>query len=125
MHINTVHEILNQIESSVQEILVFNKIDRIDTASLNFLKEKYEDAHFISSTEGTNLDKLIAEITLQILGDLRKITLLTSPRNLDSLHRYSKIKNVINSDNQLEVDVEIRNYYLNNLLEREVVKILS
>ena len=36
-----------------------------------------------------------------------------------------KIKNVINSENQLEVDVEIRNYYLNNLLEREVVKILS
>ena len=54
MHITTVHEILDQIESNVQEILVFNKIDRIDTASLNFLKEKYEDAHFISSTEGTN-----------------------------------------------------------------------
>ena len=31
----------------------------------------------------------------------------------------------INNENQLEVDVEIRNYYLNNLLEREVVKILS
>ena len=125
MHINTVHEILDQIESSVQEILVFNKIDRIDTASLNFLKEKYEDAHFISSTEGTNLDKLVSEIIFQILGDLRTVTLLTSPKNLDSLHKYSKIINVINNENQLEVDVEIRNYYLNNLLEREVVKILS
>ena len=125
MHINTVHEILDQIESSVQEILVFNKIDRIDTASLNFLKEKYEDAHFISSTEGSNLDKLVSEIIFQILGDLRTVTLLTSPKNLDSLHKYSKIINVINNENQLEVDVEIRNYYLNNLLEREVVKILS
>ena len=91
----------------------------------NFLKEKYEDAHFISSTEGTNLDKLVSEIIFQILGDLRTVTLLTSPKNLDSLHKYSKIINVINNENQLEVDVEIRNYYLNNLLEREVVKILS
>ena len=83
MHINTVHEILDQIEADVPEILVFNKIDRIDKASLNYLTEKYPDAIFVSSTKGTNIEE------------------------------------------GLEVIVEIRNYYLENLLQKDVVKLLS
>ena len=67
MHINTVHEILDQIEADVPEILVFNKIDRIDKASLNYLTEKYPDAIFVSSTKGTNIEKLISEITTCLL----------------------------------------------------------
>ena len=34
-------------------------------------------------------------------------------------------QNVVNKEDQLEVEVSIRNYYLNNLVEKEVVKILS
>ena len=68
MHINTVHEILDQIEASVPELLVFNKIDRIDKASLNFLMEKYPNAIFVSSTKGTNLESLVSEITTNVFG---------------------------------------------------------
>ena len=125
MHISTVHEILEQIESNVEEILVFNKIDKIDKPSLNFLQEKYESAIFVSSLKQVNLDNLISEITYKIFGNLIEVKLLTSPLHLDSLHKFSTIKNVINKEDQLEVDVSIRNYYLNNLVEKEVVKILS
>ena len=45
--------------------------------------------------------------------------------SLDALHKFSTIKNVVNKEDQLEVEVSIRNYYLNNLVEKEVVKILS
>ena len=125
MHINTVHEILDQIEADVPEILVFNKIDRIDKASLNYLTEKYPDALFVSSTKGTNIEKLISEITTSVFGDLNEVSLIISPKDLDQLHKYSSIISVKNIEEGLEVIVEIRNYYLENLLQKDVVKLLS
>ena len=125
MHINTVHEILDQIEADVPEILVFNKIDRIDKASLNYLTEKYPDAIFVSSTKGTNIEKLISEITTNVFGDLNEVSLIISPKDLDQLHKYSSIVSVKNIEEGLEVTVEIRNYYLENLLQKDVVKLLS
>ena len=125
MHINTVHEILDQIEADVPEILVFNKIDRIDKASLNYLTEKYPDAIFVSSTKGTNIEKLISEITTNVFGDLNEVSLIISPNDLDQLHKYSSIVSVKNIEEGLEVVVEIRNYYLENLLQKDVVKLLS
>ena len=124
MHINTVHEILDQIEADVPEILVFNKIDRIDKASLNYLTEKYPDAIFVSSTKGTNIEKLISEITTNVFGDLNEVSLMISPKDLDQLHKYSSIVSVKNIEEGLEVTVEIRNYYLENLLQKDVVKLL-
>mgnify|MGYP001366997380 FL=1 len=125
MHINTVHEILDQIEADVPEILVFNKIDRIDKASLNYLTEKYPNAIFVSSTKGTNIEKLISEITTNVFGDLNEVSLIISPKDLDQLHKYSSIVSVKNIEEGLEVTVEIRNYYLENLLQKDVVKLLS
>ena len=125
MHINTVHEILDQIEADVPEILVFNKIDKIDKASLNYLTEKYPDAIFVSSTKGTNIEKLISEITTNVFGDLNEVSLIISPKDLDQLHKYSSIVSVKNIEEGLEVTVEIRNYYLENLLQKDVVKLLS
>ena len=125
MHINTVHEILDQIEADVPEILVFNKIDRIDKASLNYLTEKYPDAIFVSSTKGTNIEKLISEITTNVFGNLNEVSLIISPKDLDQLQKYSSIVSVKNNEEGLEVIVEIRNYYLENLLQKDVVKLLS
>ena len=125
MHINTVHEILDQIEANVPELLVFNKIDRIDRASLNFLMEKYPNATFVSSTKGTNIENLVSEITTNVFGESNEVKLLISPKDLDMLHKYSSIINVENNENGLEVIVKIRNYYLENLLQKDVVKLLS
>ena len=125
MHINTVHEILDQIEANVPELLVFNKIDRIDRASLNFLMEKYPNATFVSSTKGTNIENLVSEITTNVFGESNEVKLLISPKDLDKLLKYSSIINVENNENGLEVIVKIRNYYLENLLQKDVVKLLS
>ena len=125
MHINTVHEILDQIEANVPELLVFNKIDRIDRASLNFLMEKYPNATFVSSTKGTNIENLVSEITTNVFGESNEVKLLISPKDLDKLHKYSSIISVENNESGLEVNVKIRNYYLENLLQKDVVKLLS
>ena len=125
MHISTVHEVLDQIEANVPEVLVFNKIDRIDKPSLNYLMEKYPNAIFVSSTKGTNIENLISEITTNVFGNLNEVSLIISPKDLDQLHKYSSIVSVKNTEEGLEVLVEIRNYYLENLLQKDVVKLLS
>lgn len=123
MHINTVHEILEQIEAKIPELLVFNKIDRIDRASLNYLKEKYPDAEFISSTVGTNIPKLIKRIFEKVLGEIVKEQVIISAKDLDILHKLSTIHNVENIDSQLLVEIDIRKQYLNNLIDKDIVKI--
>ena len=125
MHINTVHEILEQIEADISELLVFNKIDKIDKASLNYLTEKYPNAIFVSSTKGTNLESLVSEITKNVFGEIKEVVLFVSPKDLDQLHKYSSIISVKNNEEGLEVVVKIRNYYLENLLQKDVVKLLS
>jgi 50S ribosomal subunit-associated GTPase HflX len=116
---------LDQIEASVPELLVFNKIDRIDKASLNFLMEKYPNAIFVSSTKGTNLESLVSEITTNVFEEIKEVALFISPKDLDQLHKYSTIISVENSEEGLGVVVKIRNYYLENLLQKDVVKLLS
>jgi len=123
MHINTVHEILEQIEAKIPELLVFNKIDRIDRASLNYLKEKYPDAEFISSTVGTNIPNLIKRIFERVLGGIVKEQVIISAKDLDILHKLSTIHNVENIDSQLLVEIDIRKQYLNNLIDKDIVKI--
>jgi 50S ribosomal subunit-associated GTPase HflX len=123
MHINTVHEILEQIEAKIPELLVFNKIDRIDRASLNYLKEKYPDAEFISSTVGTNIPNLINRIFEKVLGEIVKEQVIISAKDLDILHKLSTIHNVENIDSQLIVEIDIRKQYLNNLIDKDIVKI--
>ena len=75
-----------QIESNVEEILVFNKIDKIDKASLNYLQDRYNSAIFVSALKQTNLNSLTAEITHKIFGNLIEVKLITSPKHLDTLH---------------------------------------
>ena len=45
MHINTVGSILKQIDAKSNEIMVFNKIDKIDKASLNPVSYTHLRAH--------------------------------------------------------------------------------
>ena len=92
---------------------------------IDYLKEKYPDAVFVSSTKGTNIKKLISEITTNVFGNLNEVSLIISPKDLDQLHKYSSIVSVKNIEEGLEVIVEIRNYYLENLLQKDVVKLLS
>ena len=89
------------------------------------LTEKYPNAIFVSSTKGTNLESLVSEITKNVFGEIKEVVLFVSPKDLDQLHKYSSIISVENNEEGLEVVVKIRNYYLENLLQKDVVKLLS
>ncbi len=124
MHIQTVHSILKQINNQVPEILVFNKIDKIDQASKNFLHEKFKDAIFVSAIENINIDTLIQEITDKIFGDLLNVVVLVEPHNLDKIYKFASISDVKNSEGFLKVNITIRNQYLEKLITKDIVKLL-
>ena len=70
LHMNTVSKILEQIGTTANEILVFNKIDKIDKASYNELLDKYPNAIFISSLKNKGMPELIESIAEEIYGEI-------------------------------------------------------
>jgi 50S ribosomal subunit-associated GTPase HflX len=124
MHIETVHTILEQINNQVPEVLVFNKIDKIDRASINLLQEKFKDAIFVSAIEEKNIDLLIKAITNKIFGELLEVVIEVEPINLEKIHKFATIIDVKNSEGLLIVTISIRNYYLEKLISKDIVKLL-
>jgi GTP-binding protein HflX len=124
MHIETVHTILDQINNQVPEVLVFNKIDKIDRASINLLQEKFKDAIFVSAIEEKNIDLLIKAITNKIFGELLEVVIEVKPINLEKIHKFATIIDVKNSDGSLIVKISIRNHYLEKLISKDIVKLL-
>ena len=124
MHIETVHTILDQINNQVPEVLVFNKIDKIDRASINLLQEKFKDAIFVSAIEEKNIDLLIKAITNKIFGELLEVVIEVKPINLEKIHKFATIIDVKNSEGMLIVKITIRNHYLEKLISKDIVKLL-
>jgi 50S ribosomal subunit-associated GTPase HflX len=115
---------LEQINSQVPEVLVFNKIDKIDRASINLLQEKFKDAIFVSAINEINIDLLIKTITNKIFGELLEVVIEVKPINLEKIHKFATIIDVKNSDGSLIVKISIRNHYLEKLISKDIVKLL-
>lgn len=76
-HIETVHQVLNEIGAGEKEILlVFNKIDIASEENLEILRSKYENAVEISSRESINLDSLLQRIEELLYQDFIDESLL-------------------------------------------------
>ena len=73
------------------------------------------------SIVGTNIPNLITEYFKKVLGEIVKEQ-LSSAKDLDILHKLSTIHNVENIDS-LIVEIDIRKQYLNNLIDKDIVKI--
>ncbi len=74
---NAVHSVLEEIEAgTVDEILVFNKIDRLSAADLVELKMKYPDAVYVSAIERNGLDDLLEAIAAHLRAKAKVVDLL-------------------------------------------------
>ena len=102
LHMNTVSKILEQIGTTANEILVFNKIDKIDKASYNELLDKYPNAIFISSLKNKGMPELIESIAEEIYGEILIDKYIVKPSNLEKISRYGKILNVQNESDYLK-----------------------
>ena len=122
MHINTVSSILKQIDAKSNEIMVFNKIDKIDKASLNHLKDTYPEALFVSSIKGEGLIELIEKIAEEIYGSTTFQSFKVNPSKLDTIAKFGKILNVKNESDYLVLEVEMREKLINRLVELKIME---
>ena len=122
MHINTVSSILKQIDAKSNEIMVFNKIDKIDKASLNHLKITYPEALFVSSIKGKGLIELIEKIAEEIYGSTTFQSFKVNPSKLDTIAKFGKILNVKNESDYLVLEVEMREKLINRLVELKIME---
>ena len=122
MHIGTVKSILEQINVSANEIMVFNKIDRLDRASLNDLTERYPQALFISSLKNTGIEELVERISSEIYGEVQQGSFLVKPTELEKVNRFGEILEVTNSSDLLILKIRMRSKLIQKLLDLKIMK---
>ncbi len=122
LHISTVTGILKQIGTTANELMVFNKIDKIDKASYNQLLEKYPNAIFISSLKNKGMPELIKSIAEEIYGETLIGKYLVKPKNLEKISRFGKILNVENESDYLVIELNIRENLANKLCLNKIME---
>ena len=122
LHMNTVSKILEQIGTTANEILVFNKLDKIDKASYNELIDKYPNAIFISSLKNKGMPELIESIAEEIYGEILIDKYMVKPNNLEKISRYGKILNVQNESDYLVIELDIREKLANKLCSNKIIE---
>jgi len=122
LHISTVAGILKQIETTANELMVFNKIDKIDKASFNQLLEKYPNAIFISSLKNKGMPELIERIAEEIYGETLIGKYIVKPSNLEKINRFGKILNVENESDYLVIELNMRENLVNKLCSNKVME---
>ena len=120
-HIKTVHEILEQIEVASKEILVFNKVDKIDRFALNSIKDQYPEAIYISALKKSGTEEIFQKVSNFIFGQLNIIKVTIDPSKLDFLAKNGEILSVANKGERLQVEIQLRN---NLIPELESLNIL-
>ena len=122
LHINTVAGILKQIGTTANELMVFNKIDKIDKASFNQLIEKYPNAIFISSLKNKGMPELIERIAEEIYGETLIGKYIVKPSNLEKINRFGKILNVENESDYLVIELNMRENLVTKLCSNKVME---
>jgi len=107
-HIKTVHEILEQIETTSKEIIVFNKIDKIEPFALTSLKERYPQALFISAINNSGIEEILKKVSNFIYGELVIKKVIIEPSRLNFLVKNGEILSVTNKGSKLEVEIQLR-----------------
>ena len=120
-HIKTVHEILEQIEVASKEILIFNKVDKIDRFTLNSIKDQYPEAIYISALKKSGTEEIFQKVSNFIFGQLTIIKVTIDPSKLDFLAKNGEILSVANKGERLQVEIQLRN---NLIPELESLNIL-
>jgi GTP-binding protein HflX len=122
LHIDTVAGILKQIGATGNELMVFNKIDKIDKASYNLLLEKYPNAIFISSLKNKGIPELIESIAEEIYGEALFGKYTVKPADLEKISRFGKILNVENESDYLVIELNIREKLANKLCSNKIME---
>jgi len=114
---------LNLVEKPI--ILVFNKIDKLNSPDYEKIKSLYPDAVFISALKGINLNILLDKIKYLLTSDTKQF-ILKFPFNamevLDFLYKNSEVFKVEYKINEVVVWARIKTSLI-SYLQKKAVKI--
>jgi GTP-binding protein HflX len=111
-HVETTREVLAEIGAGEQyEVMVFNKIDRVEDAHLRRrLKRKYPDAVFVSAKTGDGIDELRQRLAEVIEEELSPMHLRVPHDRYDvvaGLHRAADVRGERFEDDAVYLDVAV------------------
>ncbi len=109
-YIDEVNSVLSQIKAdSIPQLLVFNKIDKLDDRLLSLLVRKYPDAVFVSAVLGTNMATMIEKVENLVLGNSRLRLKLPYEKSalVSKLHEIAVIKSEEYKEDGIYLEVEI------------------
>lgn len=119
-HIKVVRETLREIGAEDKpEILVFNKVDRIDSSErLTALRKEYPGCLFVSAVRGIGLDDLKTSIAVRPASDEVELELLVDAaqgRSLARIHEWADVGRTDYEDDTVRLQVTIPKRYLDRL----------
>jgi GTPase len=119
-HIRVVRETLRDIGAEeTPEILVFNKVDRIDSADrLTAIRNDHPGCRFVSAMRGIGLDDLKGAITERLSPDETTLTLLVDAaqgRSLSRIHEWGRVECTDVLEDQIRLQVKLPNQYLDRV----------
>lgn len=100
------------------QVLVFNKVDRMEKETEAALKRRYAEAVFVSALKKKNLDELIQAITRYVSSGKSTLTLMLShaqSRVLSFLYEKGRVLEVRSENDTMEVKVEMDEQWLGKL----------
>ncbi|OQY37021.1 MAG: hypothetical protein B6226_05670 [Candidatus Cloacimonetes bacterium 4572_65] len=99
-YINEVDKVLKAIEADeIEQLIVFNKIDKLDEEQLIFIKKHYPNAIFVSAVENINIDKLLDQVENQLnFAKTYKLFIPFTEQKIAS--KLEKLGEVVNKDYQ-------------------------
>jgi GTP-binding protein HflX len=98
--------------SNIPTITVFNKIDKIDSETLNYLASIFKDAVFISAKSGVNIDKLKEKIASMLQELIVRVKIILPYKDAYLLDEIYSSSNVISrKDTEENIILYVEGYY--------------
>jgi GTP-binding protein HflX len=107
----SVHAVLNEIDANgVDEIIVFNKIDAIDTTALGRLRAVHTDALFISAQTGEGVPELLDKVVEGLNAKTTELRLEIPYERGDllaELHNSAEVLSTHHNDTGTTIEVRL------------------
>ena len=123
-HMTAVERVLGEVEASdVPTLLVFNKVDRLDTGAREHLRQAYDGSLQISAATGDGVEELLGEVARALALDTRRVTLSFDQgrsEDREAIERLYKVARVLSHDadgDRVSIEAEVPRRLMQRLQE--------
>ncbi len=111
-YIDEVNKVLKQIDADeITQIMVLNKVDKVDETMLNFYLKAHENSIAVSAAKNINIEDLMVKIDeiLHNSNNYRLMIPFTDQRVVNRLHELAEITEEIHTEEGTEIQAIINN----------------